>query len=220
MRRAVKRIAAGLALAALTSTPAAHAKKKTVPTWTASRVTDPITDVTSCKVSATDAAAGLRMTRTGTLYPVVELHSELGLLVGVSSGGSYRVPTGDIVWRVDDKPFHQLKAAENPVMPGSSAMPANVAEELMQRTTSDIHRMIASATATSTMASGEKAKAMLAEMIAGTGLIYRSVAVQQFGLADPRAQEVGQITKDGLKPIPLDASFHAALAVCGINSAR
>lgn len=213
----MRTLAGCLALAAITVTSAAHAKKKPVPTWTAIRVTDPITEVTSCKVSATDAAAGMRLTRTGALYPVVELHSELGLLVGVSSGGKFRVPTGDIVWRVDDLPFHELKAADNPVMPNASAMPSDVAAEVMQQTTADIHRMIASATATSTMASGDKARTMLAEMISGSGLIYRAAAVQQFGLADPRAHAVGQITKDGLRPIPLGASFRAALVQCGIG---
>ena len=89
----------------------------------------------------------------------------------------------------------------------------------MQKTTADIHRMLASATATSTMASGDRAKAMLAEINSGNGLIYRAAAVQQFGLADPRAQAVGQITKVGLRPIPLDASFRAALAQCGIGLA-
>ncbi len=214
MNRSIGTIAACLALAALTSALPAQAKKKPVPTWTAARVTDPITEVTSCKVSATDAGAGLRLTRTGVLYPIVELHSELGLLVGVSSGGKFRVPTGDIVWRVDDLPFHDLKAADNPVIPGASAMPSDIAAEVMQETTADIHQMIASATATST---GDKAKLMLAEMISGSGLFYRTAAVQQFGLADPRAQAVGQISKDGLRPVPLDASFRSALAQCGIG---
>lgn len=195
MSRSIGKLVACLALAALVVTPAAHARKKPVPTWTVIRVIDPITKVTSCKVSATDAGAGLRLTRTGVLYPVVELHSELGLLVGVNSGGKFRVPTGDIVWRVDDLPFHELKAGDNPVVPGSSAMPSDVAAQVMQKTTADFHRLIASTTATSTMASGDKAKAMLTEMIGGSSLIYRTAAGQQFGLANPRAQAVGQITK-------------------------
>lgn len=212
----MKRVVSCLAVAALMISPAAQARKKPVQTWAASRITDPITGVTRCIVSATDRAAGMRLTRVGALYPVVELNSEHGLLVGVSSGGRVRIPAGDIVWRVDDRPFHELKAADNPVGHVPSAIPDSVAAQLGTSAAKNMNRMIAAASATSTMASGEKAKALLAEMIAGRGLLFRTAAVQSFGLADPRAQEVGQVTREGLTPIPLDESFRTALAECGI----
>lgn len=212
----MKRVVTCLAIASLMISPAAHARTKPVQTWAASRITDPITGATRCIVSATDRAAGMRMTRVGALYPVVELNSEHGLLVGVSSGGRVRIPTGDIVWRVDDRPFHELKVADNPVGHTPSALPDSVAAQLGTSATENMNRMIAAASATSTMASGEKAKALLAEMIAGRGLLFRNTAVQSFGLADPRAQEVGQITREGLTPILLDESFRTALAECGM----
>ena len=57
-------------------------------------------------------------------------------------------------------------------------------------------------------------------MIAGQGLIFRPAVSQSFGLPDPRVREVGQITRDGLKPIPLDDSFRTALEECEISAAN
>src|SRR5690606_38699484 len=88
--------------------------------WSVSRTSDPITGVSSCVVTAYDTAAGLKYSRFGFLYPVVENNSKLGLLVGVSSGGKMRLPTGDILWRVDDNPHRTLRAADNPALTGSS----------------------------------------------------------------------------------------------------
>jgi len=74
----------------------------------------------TCVVAAYDRGAGLRFSRTGYLYPIVEMHPVHGLLVGVSSGGRFRLPTGDIVWRVDGRPYRELKAANNPASPSTS----------------------------------------------------------------------------------------------------
>jgi hypothetical protein len=184
-------------LIACTFPTTADAKKKKEPVWAAGQVPDPITGTTRCTIAATDRASKVRFTRTGATYPGVEFNSEHGLLVGVSSGGKYRMPTGDIVWRVDDRPFHEIKAADNPVSGSVAPVLAGVSERTMQVTLAETNRMVAAMTATSTMASGDKAKVMLAEMLEGHGLIFRSANVQSFGLADPRAHEVGQITKGG-----------------------
>ena len=78
-------------------------------------------------------------------------------------------------------------------------------------------KLISAATATSTVASGTVAKEMLAEMLAGRGLIYRAAAATAaYGLPTGRDREVGQYTKDGLRPYPIDDSFRAGLAACGI----
>lgn len=97
-------------MAATCITRAASAKKAPKPVWQVSRTGDPITGATSCIVAAYDQAAGLSYTRTGALYPFVENSSTHGVLVGVGSGGRIRLPTGDIVWRVDDRPFRTLAA--------------------------------------------------------------------------------------------------------------
>lgn len=73
--------------------------------------------------------------------------------------------------------------------------------------------------ATSTVASGDKARDMLDEMLAGASLQFRSANVAaSYGLPDDRARMTGLMTKDGLRPYPLDASFRDALSQCGISA--
>lgn len=211
-----------LALVAANGSPPLHAKK-TEAAWQVSRVSDPVTGRTSCVVAAFDRAVGMRFTRTGYLYPMVENHPIHGLLVGVSSGGQFRLPTGDILWRVDDRPFRDLKAADNP--PTQSApiaipnLPSgnDAASKAMRDTIEQALRMSSGLAATSTMASGSKAREMLDEMLAGTSLIFRaSASVPDYGLPSSNTYRVGQYTSKGLRPFPLDASFRAGLTACGI----
>ena len=206
-----------LAAAALLS-PAVSAKKAPKPVWQVSRTSDPITGATSCIVAVYDRSAGLSFSRTGALYPLVENSSTHGLLVGVSSGGRFRLPTGNIVWRVDDRPFRTLSAADNPAGMNVSAVPPGAAG--MQQLVEQQMRLINAATATSTVASGETARAMLTEMLAGRGLVFRAAAATtSYGLPTGREREVGQATSDGVRPFPLDESFRAGLAACGIQTA-
>ena len=79
------------------------------------------------------------------------------------------------------------------------------------------NRMILSATATSTFAQGDTALAMLDELRSGGGLLFRAkAAAPDTGLPGTGMYRVGQITRDGLRPVPLDASLASALADCGI----
>jgi hypothetical protein len=211
-----------MTMACLAATPAA-AKRAPARAWTVTRVADPITGASSCVVSAMDRIGGTRFSRTGTLYPIVEINSEHGLLVGVSSGGRFRLPTGDILWRVDDHPHREIKAADNPPAYGSSAtIPVLVGNDAaaaaMRASMAAIVRATASATATSTVASGDTARAILGEMLAGHALIYRAVtAAPAFGLPSSATYRVGQFTKAGLHPIPIDDSFRVGIAACGIS---
>lgn len=189
------------------------ASAKPRPTWQATGNVDPITGTSSCVVAATDRAAGMSFTRSGTIYPVVELNSAHGLLVGVSSGGRFRLSTGDILWRVDDLPYRELKAADNPAGI-DSAVPADATAQLTQQAMTLTRAM----TATSTLASGRRAWAMLAELRAGRGLQFRQANPNSaYGLPQQQTLLTGQVTKTGLRPVPIDASFHAALATCKIG---
>lgn len=221
-----QRILAISLMAALTLAPvAALAKKKPDTSWSASRTSDPVTGETRCVIAAFDRGAGLRFSRTGYLYPLVEMHPVHGLLVGVSSGGRFRLPTGDILWRVDDRPYRELKAANNPPSSGMSfAMPVSAsgvdaASRAMRDTVEQALRLSAGLAATSTVASGDKAKSMLAEMLSGHNLVFRAAAaVPNYGLPSSRTYEVGQFTAKGLRPFPLDESFHKGLDACGIGA--
>ncbi|HEX8415946.1 MAG TPA: hypothetical protein VF637_19000 [Sphingomicrobium sp.] len=184
---------AAAVVATLLSVPL-MAKKAPKAVWQVTRTSDPITGTTTCIVAADDRAAGMSYTRVGGLYPFVENSGTHGLLVGISSGGRIRLPTGDILWRVDDRPFRKLAAADNPAamntpaVPQSNAATAQLIDQQM--------RLIAAATATSTVASGETARSILAEMLAGSGLVFRGVAATaSYGLPTGADQRVGQITK-------------------------
>lgn len=68
-----------LVTVALCSAAAACATTEPSAVWSVGRTTDPITSVTRCVVSAFDRAEATRMSRTGYLYPFVEMNSEAGL---------------------------------------------------------------------------------------------------------------------------------------------
>jgi len=214
-----------IAAATLAAFTPAAAKEKASRTWTATRTTDPVTGVSRCVVSASDYVGKTRYTRTGFLYPVIENHPEHGLLIGVSSGGRFRLPTGTILWRIDDHPFREIRPEEGPVAPAAALPPPSLPKETNDATAKAVNdamaaamRMAAGMSATSTFATGDTARAMLAELRAGKGLLYRAkAAAVDTGLPDSGAYRVGQITQDGLRPIPLDASLAQALVECGIN---
>jgi len=212
--------AALLALCLISSTT--DATKPPRGAWDVIRTTDPITGASTCVVAALDYVGKDSFSRMGALYPVVESNPIHGLLVGVSSGGKLRFPTGDIVWRVDDRPFRELKAQNNPAAAPASPtapVPSDPASRAIQETMALSMKLAAAMTATSTVASGERAKAMLDEMLAGKGLIFRSAAVTPaYGLQSSAMYQVGQFTEKGLRPIPIDESFRAGLAACDITS--
>ena len=190
--------------------------------WSATETVDPITGVRRCVVAAYDRTADSSFSRTGYLYPFVESHSESGVLVGVSSGGRFRLPTGDILWRVDQLPHRELRAVDSPITSPieTPAAPAGIPAEAMQQMTEYQQRLIQAATSTTTMAGGERAQEMLREMLAGTSLIFRAAgAAPEHGLPHAGQSRVGQVTNEGLRPFPLDDSFRAGLAQCGIDVA-
>jgi hypothetical protein len=170
-------------------------------------------------VSALDHVGSARYSRTGYLYPVIEASSVYGLLVGVSSGGHLRLPTGDILWRVDDQPPRLLRAADNPVPEHRGVDNAgDAAGKAVADTMALSSRLILAATATSTLASGDTARAMLAELRSGRGLLFRAAAASAaYGLSDEAMYHVGQYTREGRKPIALDMSLGTALEHCDIK---
>ncbi len=199
-----------------------EAKKRPREAWAVTQVSDPITGASTCVVAAYDKVGRIEFSRFGYLYPIVESNSRLGLLVGVSTGGKFRIPSGDIVWRVDTNPHRELRAADNPSTGEATMFPTvktgnETADKAVTEAMAKTSGLVASMTATSTMASGDTAKAMLREMIAGRTLIFRqSQAAPAYGLPSHNTYRVGHVTNEGLKPIPIDDSFRRGLAACGI----
>lgn len=198
----------GIALSGCATAPGSAAR------WQVIRSSDPITGITSCVVAAPDQAAGMNFTRSLMLYPIVERNSQRGLMVGVSSGGAVRVPVGQVLWRVDDKPFRELGRSMTEMASGFASptrSPADLAR--MQQ------EMIDAATATSTVSEGSVAIEMLQEMRVGRSLLFRQKqAAASYGLPAAGTSAVGQYsTAGGHEAIPLDESFAAGLQECGIE---
>ncbi len=203
-----------LTVLSVLAAPAAEARRKPRDTLQVMRATDPVTRVSTCAVVASDYVGRTRFTQSGALYPVVESNGTYGLLVGVSSGGRLRLPTGDILWAVDNLPHRELRAADNPGAPAMDGPP----EATVEAMTAYGMALSQAMTATSTMASGDKAREMLAEMLGGTSLLFRSAgAGPATGLPDYSALVAGQVNEKGeLRAIPLDASFRNGLRECGL----
>ena len=123
------------------------------------------------------------------------------MYVGVRSGGKVRVPTGVVQIRVDDNEAWTIDPSETP-MPllskenGAASTPASTAVALS----------IARATSPFTAVSGEKAKSILRQMLAGKNIKYRKLA-----LGDNNST-TGET--------PVDASLPAALLSIGIDPAK
>lgn len=204
------------ALTACASTP------ETAGRWTASLSTDPITGVERCVVTIPDRSFGSAFSRTGSLYPYVEQNSELGLMIGVSSGGRYRLPTGDIEWRVDDNSHHTLKAADTPST-GETIANVNIEDmseaqaQAYEQSMDEIEGMVFSIQNGVTAAGGEKAQALLAELRAGSELRFRSKgSAPSAGLVSSSTYLTGRFENGKLVPILLDDSFELALRQCGL----
>lgn len=223
MKKIIGIAAAAVALLTTAAPSTTMAKSKPREVWSVTRSSDPITGSTSCVVTAYDTAAGMKFSKMGFLYPIIENNQKLGLLVGISSGGRYRLPTGDILWRVDGNPHRELKAADNPTTGNASFGAAfktgnEATDKQVEGVMAQTAQLTASLTSTSTVASGDKAREMLAEMVAGRSLIYRQEAASPaYGLPSARTVEVGQYTNKGQEPFFIDASFHRGLAECGIT---
>lgn len=199
---------AGVSLAGCATAPGSVAR------WQVIRSSDPITGVTSCVVAAPDQAAGMNFTRSFMLYPIVEKNSQRGLLVGVSSGGQVRVPVGQVLWRVDDRPFRELGRSMTEMASDFASGTRSAAEMARMQ-----QAMIDEATAYSTVAEGPQAMEMLQEMRAGRSLLFRQKqAAASYGLPGTGASAVGQYSATGgHEAIPIDASFAEGLRQCGIE---
>lgn len=193
-------------------------------TWVARSTDDPITGQARCTVLAPDRFRGRSFTRSLSLYPFVETASDRDLMVGVSSGGPVRVPPGDIQWRVDQNDHRTFHQAQTPVIGDpsqwfdASTLPedARAAYEASQQSAAG---MLSSIQNGITAVDGDAAQRALAEMMAGSSLIFRSsTSAPAAGVPSDQTHLVGQYRNGRLEPIPLDASFHAALAECGITS--
>jgi hypothetical protein len=180
--------------------------------WVTDKQTDEFTDVTTCRATTGSfySTSGI-YTKVGALYPMVE-QVDGELRVGLQSGGKYKIPVGNIQLRIDSNKAWDINTSETPIDLLSTINPLvaipmdNLPEDqkkMIEQSVESSKKMTAQAMAPYTVATGDKAKAILKEMLAGKELKYRTVGLVQ------ASSTVGEFK--------LDESLGKALTACNIS---
>ncbi|MFK3775169.1 hypothetical protein [Pseudomonas sp. NPDC089406] len=171
------------------------------PTWRATSSTDESTHYTTLMVSTGDTgSAGGFFTRPVYYFPVIRKEGD-ELLVGVMSGGRARLPVGTVQLLVDQHEAWTITPQANPVslspavFPKAVTAPGEHAETVKNAATQMMSPY--------TLASGEKAKQIIRDLVTGQKLQYRIVAIDQTASATGEAV--------------IDHSFSQALRAIGID---
>jgi len=190
--------------------------------WVASTEFDRFTDITTCSVSTGSLYTHSNVyTYSNRLYPFIQVVNN-ELQVGVKSGGKYKVPVGDVQLRIDSNKAWIISMSETPVNTKPDA-PVNAQLDLMteyaknlpaeqQKLIADSYKTALNSTGQMlspfTVATGDKATAILNEMLNGKTLIYRTLG---FG---PMVPNTGGTTGEFM----LDGSLKIALDKCQIKT--
>ncbi|MHC3914174.1 MULTISPECIES: hypothetical protein [Alcaligenes] len=197
-----------LAIAAVLLTGCQSMSSGTI--WAVSSSQDQFSDVETKMVTVGQwRSSGTIWTKSLNYYPFVGLQDG-ELFVGIRSGGSYRIPTGTVQMRVDANKAWTIEPSETPVYlapaPAQPAIPTanndNATVDLAA-VQAEALRNMSKALSPYTAATGEKAKSILREMVAGKTLKYRSVGMNQ------PASSTGEVV--------IDASFIQSLKLIGID---
>ena len=200
-------------LVLLISTLAGCAGNAVKQNWVVVRDTDQFTDKTTCTVTTGSFYSSDNIyTLNNHFYPFVQKAGSV-ILVGVQSGGKFKIPVGTIQLRIDSKSAWTITSAETPILASSANMnsqpivyPANVTDEQKKLIDATYKNSMDNATKTMspfTATTDAKANQILKEMLQGHKLIYRIVGLNQ------AASTTGEVQ--------LDASLKVALNQCGIT---
>ena len=175
----------------------------TGPRWQVVDVNDKFTDISAKMVTISELASPyFVMQRSMIFYPFVGLR-EGKLFVGIRSGGQFRMPTGTVQMRIDSNKAWEISPSETPLhflpQQASTLLPIPQGEQIQE----NIQESMAKNMSPFTAATGDKAKAIIKEMLAGKKMIYRSVGFNQPASLDGEC--------------PLDESFHEAMRQIGIT---
>lgn len=180
--------------------------------WIVVKDTDPFTDKTTCTVTTGSFYAGDTVyTLNGNYYPYIQKDSS-NIIVGVRSGGKLKIPVGNIQLRIDANPAWTITSAETTLLKTNANINAqptayteNFSDEQKKVFANTYEAAMNNATQAMspfTSTTGDKAKTILAEMLRGQKLIYRTVGLNQ------AASSTGEVL--------LDNSLKASLSQCGI----
>lgn len=157
--------------------------------WIASTEFDRFTDQTACAVTTGSLYTQSSVyTFTNHLYPFIEVVKG-ELRVGLKSGGKYKVPIGDIQLRIDKNKAWDISTNETPVDVKANPQ-IDVMSEYVNTLPPEQRELVINSYKTAmsstgkmlspyTAATGEKAKAIVKEMLQGSILIYRTIGFTQ-----------------------------------------
>lgn len=170
--------------------------------WITTLDVDIFTDEVACEIIAVDSYNSVlgmgerkHVTQTGALYPLIR-YKNGSLSVGVKAGGTIPLPPGDIDFRVDRNKAWKIKSIETPKdlvteidvpsmpvlqLPNLTEQQQKAYEDSLAQTMQSIKDLTAYSS-TYTMASGDKAQKIIAEMLQGDRLIYRSSTQVNMGI--------------------------------------
>lgn len=209
-----------LTLAAIASLTISGCASTSTPqeSWVSTIKVDEFTDEVTCTVVAgTQQSNGFSYSQQNRYYPVIKsLNGEL--LVGVTSGGTVPLPVGNVQLRVDGNDTWTIEASETPVDGKNSLADVAYSDSMTEAYTTNMSaeqkaqylavleatkKNTAGIMSPETLATGDKAKAILEQIKTGTEL---KVRVLGFGM---------QPSTTGRHVI--DQSLIQALKECGIK---
>ena len=178
--------------------------------WKVERSKDQFSDVeTSLVTTGEFRNSRFALTKSMNYYPFVGVQ-EGELFVGILSGGTYKIPTGTVQLRVDSNKAWTIEPSETPVYlapaPAQPAIPAASNDKSvvdLAAVQAEALRNMAKALSPYTATTGEKAKQILREMVAGKTIKYRTVGMNQAG------STTGEVE--------IDSTFIRSLRVIGID---
>ncbi|AZL68208.1 hypothetical protein EJA05_10895 [Pseudomonas oryziphila] len=178
------------------------------PTWRATSSTDESTNKMTMMVSTGDTdSASWFFTRPVYYFPVIRKDGD-ELLVGVMSGGRVRLPVGTVQLLVDQHEAWTITPQENPLSLSPAVFQKDVTDsgehaEIVKNAEKQAMDAATQMMSPYTLASGEKAKQIIRDLVAGQKLQYRIVAIDQ------AASTTGEAV--------IDRSFSQALRAIGID---
>ncbi|NHC62582.1 hypothetical protein [Paenalcaligenes suwonensis] len=154
--------------------------------WAVTKNQDQFTDVETKMVTVGEGLSdSFIFTRSLNYYPFVGTQDG-ELFVGIRSGGSYRIPTGTVQIRIDANKTWTISPDETPIYLAPTTLPTTTPTDLDEKTATNVAMIQAEAMKNMTKAmspytaaTGEKAKNILREMVAGKTIKYRTVGMNQ-----------------------------------------
>jgi hypothetical protein len=181
--------------------------------WIVVKDTDQFTDKTTCTVTTGSFYSGGSVyTLNGNFYPYIQ-KDDSNVIVGVRSGGKVKMPVGNIQLRIDANPAWTVTSAETTILATSAnvnSQPPLYADNLsdeQKKVFAETYKTAMNSTtqvmSPFTSTTGDKAHSILAEMLSGQKLIYRTIGLNQ------AASSTGEVL--------LDNSLKESLSQCGIT---